>query len=73
MDDERAARAAHRRATWVLEPIPTDEPVDTDSPVERLRRLEALRVAACVMSGRSYPGPSTREERQGWVVERIGP
>ena len=39
---------------------------------ERLGRLEALRVAACVMSGREYPGPSTRDERRQWPVERIG-
>lgn len=72
MDEERAIRAAARRATWTVKPLPAEQVPCTDSPAERLGRLEALRVAACVMSGREYPGPSTRDERRQWPVERIG-
>lgn len=71
--DPRTERSRQRRRTWQLEPLTDRPPEPPDTPEARLRRLEVLRRAAFAMQGVAYPeGPTSRDERRRWPVERIG-
>ncbi|PRQ09216.1 hypothetical protein ENSA7_12060 [Enhygromyxa salina] len=69
----RQQRAKIRRETWRLEPLSDSPPSPPASLNERLEQLEQLRRIAFALQGVPYPeGPTPKDERRKWPVERIG-
>ena len=74
-DEEQARRlrAELRRSSWRLEALTDAPPRAPASLDERLEQLEQLRRVGCALAGIPYPeGPTPKEERRKWPVERIG-
>ena len=70
---ERRRRARLRSMTWTVEPLSDMPPKAPDDFGERLEIMESLRRIGCELAGIPYPeGPTPKEQRRRWPVERIG-
>jgi len=73
VNDEEEARAQLRREQWRVEPLSDRPPAAPESLHERALQLEQMRRVAFAIAGVPYPeGPTPREARLRWPVERIG-